>query len=173
MTMIGVSGWMFLLVLAHLSCPRQSPESHKMVEVVTANSDYSTETTWTKSYLSVMFANYRSTVSCCDLKQTTVNSLPGWLLSMRLGFPLSFHAEIHHRVLSNCSSGSSAAKYSKKSGDRSRSSAHYQSPCNKQQQQITDILQNMVPSLLDEKNPGLFQPNFRISGAFGHFTAVN
>jgi len=28
-TMIGVSGWMFLLVPAHPGCPGQSPESHK------------------------------------------------------------------------------------------------------------------------------------------------
>jgi len=27
----GVSGWMFLLVLAHPGCPGQNPESHKMV----------------------------------------------------------------------------------------------------------------------------------------------
>jgi len=31
MTMIGVSGRMFLLVLANLGCPEQNPESHKMV----------------------------------------------------------------------------------------------------------------------------------------------
>jgi len=34
MTMIGVSWYMFLLVLAHPGCPGQSPESHKMVVVV-------------------------------------------------------------------------------------------------------------------------------------------
>jgi len=33
MTTIGVSGWMFLLVLAHPGCPRQSPESCEMVVV--------------------------------------------------------------------------------------------------------------------------------------------
>jgi len=31
MTVIGVSGWMFLLVPAHLGCPGQNPESCKMV----------------------------------------------------------------------------------------------------------------------------------------------
>jgi len=30
MTMMGVSGWMFLLVPAHPGCPRQKPQSHKM-----------------------------------------------------------------------------------------------------------------------------------------------
>jgi len=34
MTMIGVSGWMFLLVLVHSGCPGHSPESHKMVVCV-------------------------------------------------------------------------------------------------------------------------------------------
>jgi len=34
MTMIGVSGWMFLLVPAYRGCPRQNPESHEMVAVV-------------------------------------------------------------------------------------------------------------------------------------------
>jgi len=34
MTMIGVSEWMFLLVLAHMGCPGQNPESRKMVVVV-------------------------------------------------------------------------------------------------------------------------------------------
>jgi len=34
MTMIGVSGWMFLLVPAHPDCPGQNPESHKMVVCV-------------------------------------------------------------------------------------------------------------------------------------------
>jgi len=34
MTTIGVSGWMFLLVPAHLGCPRQNPESRKMVVYV-------------------------------------------------------------------------------------------------------------------------------------------
>ena len=31
MTMIGVSGWMFLLVPAHLGCLGQNPESRKAV----------------------------------------------------------------------------------------------------------------------------------------------
>jgi len=31
MTTIGVSGWMFLLVLAHSGCPGQNPESRKTV----------------------------------------------------------------------------------------------------------------------------------------------
>jgi len=31
MTAIGVSGWIFLLVPAHPGCPRQHPESRKMV----------------------------------------------------------------------------------------------------------------------------------------------
>jgi len=34
MTMIGVSGRVFLLVLAHLGCPRQNPDSHKTVVCV-------------------------------------------------------------------------------------------------------------------------------------------
>jgi len=34
MTMIGVSGWGFLLVPGHLGCPRQNPESRKMVVCV-------------------------------------------------------------------------------------------------------------------------------------------
>jgi len=34
MTMIGVSWWMFLLVSAHTGCPRQNPQSHKVVECV-------------------------------------------------------------------------------------------------------------------------------------------
>jgi len=34
MTMIGVSGRMFLLVPAHPGCPGQNPESCKMVVVV-------------------------------------------------------------------------------------------------------------------------------------------
>jgi len=29
MTTVGVSRWMFLLVLAHLGCPGQNPQSHK------------------------------------------------------------------------------------------------------------------------------------------------
>jgi len=34
MTMIGVSGWVFLLVPAHPGCPRHIPESRKTVVVV-------------------------------------------------------------------------------------------------------------------------------------------
>jgi len=34
MTTVGVSGWMFLLVPAHLGCPEQNPQSRKMVVVV-------------------------------------------------------------------------------------------------------------------------------------------
>jgi len=34
MTMIGVSGWMFLLVPAQPGCPRQNPQSCKMVVCV-------------------------------------------------------------------------------------------------------------------------------------------
>jgi len=34
MTAISVSGWMFLLLLAHPGCPGQNPESRKMVVVV-------------------------------------------------------------------------------------------------------------------------------------------
>jgi len=34
MTKVGVSGWTFLLVPAHPACPRQNPESHKMVVCV-------------------------------------------------------------------------------------------------------------------------------------------
>jgi len=34
MTMIGVSGLMFLLVLAHPGCPGQTPESRKVVVCV-------------------------------------------------------------------------------------------------------------------------------------------
>ena len=33
-TVIGVSGWMFLLVPAHLGCPGQNPESRKTVVCV-------------------------------------------------------------------------------------------------------------------------------------------
>jgi len=33
-TTVGVSGWMFLLVLALLGCSGQYPESHKMVVCV-------------------------------------------------------------------------------------------------------------------------------------------
>jgi len=44
---------------------------------------------------------------------------------MSSGLPLSFHAEMHHNVLSSRSRGSMAAKYSKKSADMSRSSEHY------------------------------------------------
>jgi len=34
MTMMSVSGWMFLLVPAHPGCPRQNPQSRKMVVCV-------------------------------------------------------------------------------------------------------------------------------------------
>jgi len=37
MIMICVSGWMFLLVRAHLGCPGQNPESRKMVVCMCVN----------------------------------------------------------------------------------------------------------------------------------------
>jgi len=40
-----------------------------------------------------------------------------------LGFPLSFHAETHQSELSDLNIGSVASKYSKKSGEYSRSSS--------------------------------------------------
>ena len=40
MTMIGVSGWMFLLVPAHPPCPGQNPECHKMIVVVVFSSPH-------------------------------------------------------------------------------------------------------------------------------------
>ena len=38
--MIGVNGWMFLLVPAHPGCPGQNPESHKTVVVVVVVPDH-------------------------------------------------------------------------------------------------------------------------------------
>ena len=46
---------------------------------------------------------------------------PGSSATM-LTFPLSFHADTHHNVGSACNMGNVAAKYSKKSGEMSRSS---------------------------------------------------
>jgi len=40
MTTIGVSGWMFLLLPAHLGCPGQNPESRKTVVNVNVNSQF-------------------------------------------------------------------------------------------------------------------------------------
>jgi len=53
------------------------------------------------------------------------NNKPGSFTSIRSAFPLSFHAEMHHSVGSFSSRGNMAEKYSKKSGDMSRSSVHH------------------------------------------------
>jgi hypothetical protein len=63
--------------------------------------------------------NYRKTINL----SRTINerTLPA-LLSTKSPLPLSFHADTHHNVGSACRMGYVAAKYSKKSGDMSRSS---------------------------------------------------
>jgi len=73
MTMIGVSGSMFLLVPAHPSCPGQSPDSCtcKMVAVVVVvlkHKQYSTPKILTKINITRITGNESHTMTklCCE-----------------------------------------------------------------------------------------------------------
>jgi len=68
MTTIGVSGWMFLLVLVHPGCPRQSPESRKMVVVVSNVSLLPTIMLYFERTLMVFLLLQNCVENCQDIK---------------------------------------------------------------------------------------------------------